>query len=302
MFKDMGIKTIVKLAVMAFLILIGVMLLPSIVTTQIQNTYIKNHIIPFEDSDFDRYLNKTASYYQFYYQKTPLVDHEIIEQDNVYMDFSVYAISYYQEHVKADRMLFFIHDAQYKDETYASIDIKLTFKNSINTDSSNPIYTIEQSALTNHSVFPIFWAADVKNNVNDTKENQLSAITLTIHTKSKQVATLAFSDTSIPDAIITLGLTDYNLINDYYKLSDHVSNKETNIPTDQEIIDYDLYYQSFTEQALLSQGNWIMIVSYGLYSLVVLTIFYFLFIHKELLNSLKKKKLNQESKEDAHTN
>lgn len=297
--EDKAIIHVAKFSVMVVLILLAFGILPTLATTLRDGNYLKNEVVSYEKNNFDLYLNKVASYYSFYYEEEPLLENYRDSLDGSSFELSAYAVSYYLENMKDDVMQFFIKNMQYKYEQFTEIKVNLIYEDPIYLDSNssdNDVYNLNIATIKNTSNVKSFWAGDAKNKESSTELNTLRAVELFVKTDSYDfVDYLIITDdeTLKNEFIFSIGITENNLLHENYNISKNISDDITNLPTESEVLEFGLYYEMF-DDSLLKPYNYVYILTYGIYGLITVGIFYLLFINGPLIKSIReKRKLNK---------
>lgn len=296
--KDPAVRNVFKFSIMLLIILVGINILPDVAATYRDGSYLKNEVYPLEETNYENYLENVASYFYFYYDKTPLLEEQTFKFADSSITLVAYAASYYQSDSIKDTLQFFIKDATYKGETFKSMQVTLHYTDPIMTskkDDSIHVYDFYTNTITNNGGIKSFWGADNKNNLTSEKENKLKAIKLSIKTKNYELDNfLAITDDKDIKSkyLITLGLEENGLTKENYQISQNIADKNTNIPSQQEILDNNIFYKAF-DKDLLKPYNYIYFIVYLIFTLFSLSIFFLLYIRKPLVKTLKDRKNNK---------
>lgn len=288
--KDPAVMHIIKFSLLILLTMIGLFLVPTYAATLRDAKYLKDGVMAYEETDFDYYLEEIAAYYSFYYDIDPVIDHMIIDDGDVYLDFSVYAVSFYQEDNIGDSLQFFIHEAKYKGEDYKTLNANILFEDEITgnvTKPKDPIYYLNLNQIRRDSIVKSFFVTDFKKDKVNTELNMFKSVELYINSPNKKadpIPFVVFTDDLdvIQNFPIVLSLEGNNLNRDRYNISSGVANKETNIPTDAEQELHRLQYKEFNYD-VLKPYNTIYKVIIIIYIIFYIVVLYLLFMHNLIM-------------------
>lgn len=286
--KDKAVLNITKFSIFILLTLIGIFLMPQYANTVRDANYLRNLKDEKEQSDFNGYLEELSSYYEFYYDKDPIINRDIIDDGDLYLEYSVYAVSYYQTNNIGDSLQFFIHDIKYKDQQIDELHVHLLYEDVIVSDSLNTkddVYYLNLNPINKNALVKSFFATDFTKTSSDNSLNYFKSIELYTLDNDKQktpIPLMAFTDNEedLKDIFpIYRPIKDNNLVRERYNISANIKDKDLNIPTNQELELNNYFYKEF-DYNVLKPFNTIYTLIFILYILFYFIILYFLYVHK----------------------
>lgn len=283
--KDPAIINVIKFSVFILMTMVGVLLLPTYIATIRDGKYIKA-ISERQDEDFDQYLVELSAYYEFYYDKDPVIDHMIIDENDVYFEFSVYSVSYYQKNNIGDALQFFIHDAKYQGKDFEVFYANILYTDLLEGGVTNPnvdINYLNLNPISKKSSIKSFFVADLYQTNDSDELNYFKAIELYIKTdKSKEDPKpfVIFNDNEDLNQQfpVVRSIKDNNLTRETYNISKDVKNKVSNIPTLKEQELYNLSYNKF-DRGVLKPFNYVYWIAIPIYILFYLSVLFFMYVN-----------------------